>query len=100
MFQTNCPPVDLMRRQELEIVPKIECIRTDGSGRPLDRGQMSQECVSGLDNLEPIVHNRPRLRTAVGRQNLLNPQRRLLRSQPARKVLMATLTTRTDILIS
>jgi hypothetical protein len=86
-----------MSIHELEIVAEIERIRPDRSGRPLDRSQMSQKNVNRLDHCEPLVHHCPRLRTAVGRQNLLNPQRRLLRSQPARKVPKATLTITTDI---
>src|SRR6478672_7704241 len=57
---------------------------------------MSEECVNWLNHHEPLIQHRPRLRTTVGRQDLLNPQRCLLRFQPATKVLMATLTTRTD----
>lgn len=74
-----------MSRQEFEIVSEIERIRPDGSGRSLYRGQMSKKCIRRLDDREPLADDCPRLRTAVGRQNLLNPQCRLLCVSAARE---------------
>jgi len=48
-----------VRNQEFEIVPEIEYIRPNRSGRSLNHGQMSKKRISRLDNLELVVHDRP-----------------------------------------